>query len=179
MSEPRLPHGANVIVKFLDKYLISKRLDGRLEITGGGLERNERPDIGGAREPLEELDLMVFDLRLIGVYNQRVPGNVYPFGFVFLFETESFALYVGEEKWDSARIIKEKQNPIGFVLENLKLDTTEVSEVRFMTLEEIISEKDDFGDAYLRMILRSVQQVGNGPDLGFLSEQVTFQGKKY
>lgn len=145
-------NGANVVV--LDKFgriLVVRQNYGENKwiLPGGEIERGESASHAAQEETEEETGIQIDaeNLRLIAFFVQR------PKGFVFLFETDKFA---GE-------LVTEP--------------TTEVLNARFMSLEEIYQNWNDFGLGYKRMILqylRCKENIDPIPFEGRLSNPVEF-----
>jgi len=154
-EELDLKNGANLIVlNERGEFLVVKEKTRKRMwmLPGGEVERGESSRHAAVSETEEETKIVVdeCDLRLIGIFVQR------PKGFVFLYETKA---YKGEVA--------------------VPVDSLEVSEARFMSLEEIrqINEAGLFRTGYMRMILRYLRCVYNidqTPYEGRLSDEVEF-----
>lgn len=146
-------NGSNLIVLDKDERILvvrEKTREKRWMLPGGGIERGELPLHACITETEEESGLLVpsAHIRLIGHFVQQ------PIGVVFLYETH---YYKGEI------VITE--------------DNEDVSEARFMSLEEIVANAQDFRLAYLRMIARYMRcrfGLDPTPYEGSLADKVEF-----
>lgn len=145
-------NGANVIVRDeTERILVVRQNYGEKKwmLPGGEIERGESASHAAQEETEEETGIQIDaeNLRLIAYLVQR------PRGFVFLFETNKF----------TGELITET--------------TTEVLETRFMSLEEIYQNWDDFGLGYKRMILQYLRceaGIDSTPFEGRLSSPVEY-----
>lgn len=145
-------NGANVIVVSPTEEILVVRQnykDKKWMLPGGEIERNETPKDAAQSEVHEESGLIVEIemLHLIAYFVQR------PNGIVFLYETNIF----------SGEIIT--------------TPTDEISEVKFMSISEILSSLESFGLGYSRMILRYLrckQGIDPFPYEGRLSVPVEY-----
>ena len=145
-------NGANVIVLSpTNEILVVRQNYGekKLMLPGGRIERGESPSHAAQEETEEESGIIIDanEFQLIAYFVQR------PKGVVFLFETRNF----------SGEIIN--------------LPNEEILEARFMSFAEIIEQREQFGLAYIRMIIRYMrcsQGVDPIPYEGRLSDEVEF-----
>ena len=145
-------NGANVIILSPTDEILTLRQnygEKKLMIPGGKIERGESPRHAAQEETEEESGLIIDEknLRLIALLVQR------PNGIVFLYETTIF----------SGEILQE--------------ETNEILEVGFMSFEQIIERREEFGLGYIRMILRYMrcrQGIDPIPYEGRLSDPVDY-----
>lgn len=126
-------NGANVIIVDDNGHiLVEKSTYGSKKwmLPGGGIERGESAKHAAKSETEEETCLIIEedDLSLVGYFKQRNP-NAQDDGFVFLFECKRVKGTLTQEP------------------------NEEVSEARFMSIDEIIERREEFGLGYVRLIV--------------------------
>ncbi len=145
-------NGANaVVLNRAGMILVAQQNYGENKwmLPGGEIERGELATHAAQEETEEETGILIdaAELRLIAYFVQR------PRGFVFLFEATRFTGNVTLESTD------------------------EILQVQFMSIQQIIDNRKDFGLGYMRMILqyvRCVNRIDPMPFEGRLSNPVEF-----
>lgn len=127
-------NGVNVIIENeKEDILVGRSTYGEklYMLPGGGIDRGELPKHAVASETEEETGTLIEeqDLELIAYFIQRLKGVQSASGIVFLF-----------------RCVKHTQ-------EKLVTFTPELTDVKFMSINEIFEKQTEFGVAYFRMIL--------------------------
>jgi 8-oxo-dGTP diphosphatase len=151
-----LSNGANLVVMdekerilvVREKTVRSESNIRRWMLPGGGVERGETPRHAAQSETEEETGILTDEAD----FRLIAFFAQRPKGAVFLYETERFS---GE----------------------IRIQESEVSEARFMSLQEIIEQQSGFGTGYLRMILRYFRckyGIDPVPFEGRLSDPVEF-----
>lgn len=127
-------NGSNVIVENQEEEILvgrSKYGTKLFMLPGGGIERGELPKHAGAAEAEEETNVVIEEknLTLIGYFIQRIKYVESASGVLFLYWTTIYS---------DAEIASE---------------TEEFTDIQFMSFDEIMERKDEFGTGYLRAIV--------------------------
>lgn len=127
-------NGVNVIVEDENgKILVGRSTYGEqlFMLPGGGIERGELPKHAAVSETEEETGIIIEEdcLELISCFIQRLKGVQSASGNLFLYRCRSYT----------------HSELVAFV--------PELTDIKFMSFDEIVSRKNEFGLAYFRMIL--------------------------
>lgn len=137
-------NGVNVIVEDSQgNVLVGRSTYGEklFMLPGGGIERGELPKHAAVSEAEEETGVIIEEdnLQLIACFIQRLKGVQSASGNLFLYLCKSYV----------------KSELVAFI--------PELTEIKFMSFDEIIQRREEFGLAYLRMILMS-KRIQDGFD---------------
>lgn len=127
-------NGVTTIVEDPDtgKILVGRSTYGehKFMLVGGGIERSETPKQAGISEAEEETGIIINeeDLNLLGYFIQRKKGLPMVCGLLFFFHTKKFCVSEIMQK------------------------SPELTDIQFMSIEEIINRRTEFGLGYVRMI---------------------------
>lgn len=126
-------NGTNLIIENEhEEILVGRSVYGekKFMLPGGAIERGETPRHAAQSETEEETGYLIQedDCNLIGYFIQRRPGVQSATGFNFLFHTTQY-------------------------MEGHMNNKREMTNIQFMSIESIIEKREDFGLAYLRMIV--------------------------
>lgn len=145
-------NGANVVIRnSVEEILVVRQNYGEKKymLPGGEIERGESPRHAAQEETEEETDVIIDekDMKFVGLFVQR------PNGLVVLYETDKFT---GTPRAEANK---------------------EILEARFMSYQEIIDRRNEFGLGYLRMIIRykrCVRGLDCIPTEGRLADRVEY-----
>ncbi len=153
-------NGVNVIVEDENGAILTGRStygkERKLMLPGGAVDRGELWKHAATSETEEETGIVIQeeDLKLIGTFVQRLSGVQSASGSVHLYHCSN---YVKEEM--------------------VSVIEPELIDVRFRTIDEIMGNRDDFGLAYIRMIiafLRVRDKLDKAPIERRLSDKIDY-----
>ena len=135
-------NGVNVIIENdKQEILVGRSTYGEklFMLPGGGIERGELPKHAALSETEEETGIIIQEeyLELIACFIQRLKGVQSASGNLFLYRCNTYT----------------HSELIAF--------TPELLDIQFMSLENILSRREEFGLAYIRMIIMAMR-IKNG-----------------